>query len=43
MEEPEMIVVLKQHVTLYVDRGSQQWGVLDPEGNFWILPSGENP
>lgn len=38
-----MIVVRKQSVNLYVDRLSQQWVVLDPEGNFWILPSVENP
>ncbi len=38
-----MVVVRRQRVTLYVDRSSRQWVVLDPEGNFWILPSGENP
>jgi hypothetical protein len=38
-----MIRVRKPHVTLYVDRSSQQWVVLDPEGNFWLLPSAENP
>lgn len=37
-----MMVVRKQGATLYVDRTSQQWVVLDPEGNFWILPSVEN-
>lgn len=29
-------------VALFVRRSSQQWVVLDPEGNFWIVPSGEN-
>ncbi len=29
--------------TLYVDRASQQWIVRDPEGNFWSLPSIDNP
>jgi hypothetical protein len=43
MKEPRMIVVRKQRVTLYVDRSSQQWVVLDPEGNFWTLPNVENP
>jgi hypothetical protein len=43
MKEPNMIVVRKQRVTLYVDRSSQQWIVLDSEGKFWILPSVENP
>jgi hypothetical protein len=38
-----MIVVRKQRVTLYVDRSSQQWVVMDPEGNFWMLPNVENP
>jgi hypothetical protein len=38
-----MIVVRKQRVTLYVDRSSQQWVVLDPEGNFWALPNVNNP
>lgn len=30
-------------MALFVDRSSQQWIVRDPEGNFWILPSGEDP
>ena len=38
-----MNAVRKQRLTIYVDRSSQQWVVLDPEGNFWILPSGDNP
>ena len=38
-----MITVRKQRVTLYVDRSSQQWVVLDVEGNFWIVPSAPNP
>ena len=38
-----MIGVRKQRVTLYVDRLSQQWVVLDPEGNFWMVPSVETP
>ena len=37
-----MIEVRTPRVTLYVDRSSQQWVVLDPEGNFWILPSVDN-
>ena len=39
----KMIAVRKQRVTLYVDRSSQQWVVLDPDGNFWILPSVDKP
>jgi len=38
-----MIVERKQRVTLYVDRSSQKWVVMDPESNFWILPNVENP
>jgi hypothetical protein len=30
-------------LTLFVRRASQQWAVLDQEGNFWILPSVEKP
>jgi hypothetical protein len=26
---------------LYVDRCSQQWIVLDPEGPFWTVPAAE--
>ena len=29
-------------VTLYVERASQQWIVLDQDGKFWALPSAEN-
>jgi hypothetical protein len=42
-EEKKMITVRKQTVALYVERSSQQWVVWDPEGNFWIVPSVENP
>ena len=37
-----MTIVRKPLFTLYVDRSNQQWIVLDPEGNFWIVPSGED-
>jgi len=37
-----MITVKKRLVALYVDRLSKQWIVRDPEGDFWIIPSGEN-
>jgi hypothetical protein len=26
---------------LYVDRCSQQWIVLDPQGNYWLVPVNE--
>ena len=38
-----MLVVRKREVALYVDKANQQWIVRDPEGNFWSLPSTENP
>lgn len=28
-------------LALYVDRSSRQWIVLDPEGQFWIVPVNE--
>ena len=33
-----MIEGRKPALALYVDRTSQQWIVLDPEGNLWRLP-----
>jgi len=30
-------------MTLYVDRTSQQWIVMDREGNFWLLPVVDDP
>jgi hypothetical protein len=38
-----MLGVRKREVALYVDKASQQWVVRDLEGNFWSLPSTENP
>ena len=44
LKERIMLTLRKNVVHLYVDRSSQQWIVLDPEGNFWIVPSdNENP
>lgn len=33
----------KQVVALFVERVSQQWVVRDPEGQFWLVPSVEDP
>ena len=33
----------KRMVALFVERSYQQWVVRDPEGNFWLLPSVEDP
>ena len=30
-------------VSLYVCRANRQWVVLDGDGNYWVLPSSENP
>jgi hypothetical protein len=38
-----MIAVRKQIVGIYVDRTSQQWIVMDPEGKLWTVSSGEDP
>ena len=43
LEERIMLTLRKNVVGLYVERSSQQWVVLGPEGNFWIVPSVENP
>ena len=29
----------KNAVSLFADRATRQWIVLDPDGNFWIVPS----
>lgn len=34
-----MLVLSKQVMALYVDRFSQQWVVLDPEGQLWAVSS----
>jgi hypothetical protein len=41
--EQYMISPRKQRAVLFVERSSQQWIVQDPEGNFWLLPSVEDP
>ena len=35
-----MLTLSKNVVTLFADRSSQQWVVLDRQGDFWIVPSG---
>jgi hypothetical protein len=40
--EQGMITVRKIKVALFVDRVSNQWVVRDPDGDFWIIPSGED-
>jgi hypothetical protein len=43
LEERNMLTSGKRVLALYVDRASQQWVVLDSEGNYWIVPSDDNP
>jgi hypothetical protein len=39
-----MLTLRKNVVALFVHRSSQQWIVLDPDGNFWTVSSvNENP
>ena len=33
-----MTTLRKQLVSIFVDRSSRQWIVLDPEGTFWVVP-----
>ena len=42
LEEQDLVMVRKQ-AALFVDRSNRHWIVRDPEGNFWLLPSSENP
>jgi hypothetical protein len=37
-----MLTTRKGAVALDVDRSIQRWVVRDPEGNFRLLPAGEN-
>ena len=39
-----MLTLRKNVVNLYVDRSTQQWIVLDADGNFWTVSTlDENP
>ena len=38
-----MIPARKPGMALFVERLCQRWVVLDPDGNFWLLPSVDNP
>ena len=38
-----MLTASKPVVALYVDKTTRQWIVRDSEGNFWSLPSTDNP
>ena len=32
----------KQMVALFVEKSCRQWVVRDPDGNFWLVPPGED-
>ena len=38
-----MVTLRKQPAAIFVDRSCPQLIVRDPEGNFWRLPSVDNP
>ena len=43
-EERTMISSPSRMAAIFVDRAcTEHWIVRDPEGNFWIVPSVENP
>lgn len=35
-----MVTITRRTVSLFVDRTSQRWVVRDPDGQFWVFPSG---
>jgi hypothetical protein len=44
MKERTMTAMEKRVVHMFVDKAcSDHWIVRDIEGNFWIVPSAENP
>jgi hypothetical protein len=43
LKERTMEALQKRRVDIFVDRSRPQWIVRDPEGNFWLVPSAENP
>jgi hypothetical protein len=36
-------MVKVRKLSLFVDRTSQQWIVLDADGGYWALPASDNP
>ncbi len=35
--------ITRERIRLFVDRNEFRWVVLDSEGRFWSIPSGDNP
>jgi hypothetical protein len=42
-KEQNMTTIQKYAVAIFVHKASQQWVVRDADGNFWLLPAGDNP
>ncbi|MFO1093428.1 MAG: hypothetical protein U0992_08970 [Planctomycetaceae bacterium] len=36
------VSVIQQSVCLFADRSSQRWIVRDPDGQFWVVPTGND-
>ena len=36
------VIVTKRLLAIFVDRATHQWIVRDPDGKFWVLPSGDD-
>ncbi|MBL8824057.1 MAG: hypothetical protein JNJ77_15830 [Planctomycetia bacterium] len=41
--QTEATMVTKQRIKLFVDRNELCWVVMDSNGQFWTLPTGDNP
>jgi hypothetical protein len=35
-----MLTTTRRVLALYVDRATHQWIVRDPDGSFWVVPTG---
>ena len=42
-KERSMNTARKAGLALYVERSQRRWVVRDPDGNFWIVPPGDQP
>jgi hypothetical protein len=42
-ERPRPVLAGKGPGAVFVERSTRQWVVRDPQGQFWILPAGDDP
>lgn len=35
--------ITRERIKLFVDRNEFRWVVMDSDGRFWSIPSGDNP